>query len=139
MPTPIDWTNKAAINNINRGAGQTFTWSGGTGGGNNIVAIVGVSGSSAGGTTAAPVFDTATFACLANASAGTFTVPSSVLTQLPVSSGSIIDGSGIAFVGVEMITDPTKGSFTAPLTKGGSVDTALFSGLVGFLKTVTFQ
>lgn len=139
MPTPIDWTNKAAINNINRGAGQTFTWSGGTGGGNNIVAIVGVSGSSAGGTTAAPVFDTATFACFANASAGTFTVPSSVLTQLPVSSGSIIDGSGIAFVGVEMITDPTKGSFTAPLTKGGSVDTAFFSGLVGFLKTVTFQ
>ena len=40
---------------------------------------------------------------------------------------------------LEMITDPTKGSFNAPLIKGGSVDTALFSGLVGFLKTVTFQ
>ena len=139
MPTPIDWTNKAAINNINRGAGQTFTWSGGTGGGNNIVAIVGVSGARAGGTATAPVFDSATFACLANAGAGTFTVPSPVLTQLPVSSGSIIDGTGIAFVGVEMITDPTKGSFNAPLIKGGSVDTALFSGLVGVLKTVTFQ
>ncbi len=139
MPSPIDWTNKAAINNINRAAGQTFTWSGGTGGGNNIVAIVGASGVRAGGTSSAPAFDTATFACLANASAGTFNVPASVLTQLPASSGSIIDGSGIAFAGVEMITDPTKGSFTAPLTKGGTVDTALFSGLVGFLKTVNFQ
>ncbi len=139
MPTPIDWTNRAVINTINRASGQTFTWSGGTGGGNNIVAIVGVSGVHSGGTAAAPVYDSATFACLANAADGTFTVPSSVLSQMPASSGSIIDGSGISFAGVEMITDPTKGSFNAPLVKGGTVDTALFSGLVGFLKTITFQ
>jgi uncharacterized protein (TIGR03437 family) len=137
MPAPIVWSNKASITDINRSASVTPTW---TGAGNNIVAIIGLAGKQAGGTATAPIYDTGFFVCLANGSAGSFTVPASILTQLPATTGSILDGSGLSFFGLQMVTDPSQsGTFTAPLTAGGSLDTGIFVGSVGDLKTVNFR
>jgi len=137
MPSPLTWTNKATISDITRSGSVTPTW---TGGGNNIVAVYGISGARAGGTTTAPIYDTGFFVCLTNAGAGSYTVPSSILTQIPASTGSLLDGGGISFFGLQMVTDPSQGGiFTAPLTAGGSLDTGIFVGSIGELKSVNYR
>ncbi len=137
MPAPLVWSNKDSITGIARSGSVTPTW---TGAANTTVAITGISGIKAGGTASTPVFDTGIFICLANGSAGSFTVPSSVLTQLPASVGTILDGSGISLFGIQMVTDPIQGgTFTAPLTAGGSIDAGIFTGAVGFLKSVNYR
>jgi uncharacterized protein (TIGR03437 family) len=80
-PAPLVWSNAASLGPVTRSQGVTVNW---TGGGNGFVQISG--GSIA--TSASGAFD-ATFTCNAAASAGTFTVPPSVLLALPLGSGSL--------------------------------------------------
>lgn len=132
MPALLDWTNKSAISDIVRSGSLTATW---TGGGNNPVFITGASGQPSGGTAAAPILDLVIFVCTANGSAGTYTVPSSILSQIPP-TGSF----GTALFGIQTITDFTAGAkFTAPLTAGGSIDSGSFIGSVAILKSVNFR
>ena len=77
-PSPLVWTNQAAITSVNRSQDVTVTWSGGIpgtwvqiGGGSTTI---GVSG---------------TFVCFAPVSAGQFTIPSYVLSASPAGSGGI--------------------------------------------------
>jgi uncharacterized protein (TIGR03437 family) len=78
-PAPLVWTNAASEGTVTRNQGVTVNW---TGGGNGFVQIAG------GSIAASGTFD-ATFTCNAAASAGTFTVPPSVLLALPVGTGSL--------------------------------------------------
>lgn len=80
---PPAWTNQDALNNIPRSQDVTVSWSGGAAGG-----YVGIFGSSADPVSRAG----AKFACVAPASAGSFTVPSWVLSALPASGADPATG-----------------------------------------------
>jgi hypothetical protein len=84
-PAPLVWSNAGSAGTVTRSQGVTVDW---TGGGDGFVQISG--GSIA--TSASGTFD-ASFTCNAAASAGTFTVPASVLLALPVGSGSLSVGN----------------------------------------------
>ena len=77
-PSPLVWTNQAAITSVNRNQDLTVTWTGGipgtwvlVGGGSTTVSVSG------------------TFVCYVPVSAGQFTVPSYVLLASPVGNGGI--------------------------------------------------
>lgn len=101
---------------INRGAGVTLRWTGGDP--SSILAISGTSASS--------LSNGAAFVCIQNTSAGQFTVPSSVLSQLPASA--VIGAGAFTFVtrGTLSVAAPGKGvRFATPsgldiLTAGNS-------------------
>jgi uncharacterized protein (TIGR03437 family) len=95
---PIVWTNMSALTSVNRSQGVTLTWTGGDP--NGYVEIVGSSASAQ--TPSTPVLG-AGFYCYAPVSAGTFTVPSYILLQLPIGMGSLA---------LENAT--TQATFTAP-------------------------
>jgi len=76
---PLVWSNTANFATVTRGSGATFQWTGGTPGTYVIMA-----GSSTGTTTGA----FANYTCIAPVSAGSFTVPSYVLSALPAGTGN---------------------------------------------------
>jgi uncharacterized protein (TIGR03437 family) len=138
FPGAFTWTNEASVPAvIPRSQNLPITWSGG---GDGLVTITGFSGSQAGGSQTNPIFDVTLFSCVAQAAAGSFTVPSSVLQQLPAASGDITSG-GIGFLAVLAVADASKnqGVFTAPLTAGGNVDFAAFSYATGPSKSVGYN
>jgi uncharacterized protein (TIGR03437 family) len=134
VPALLTWTNQAATTTVTRANGVTVNWSGG-GGGNNIVLIVGMSGTQ---TSTAGVYDAAIFTCRAAASAGTFTVPSSVLTQLPATNGDLLSGN-LGLLGLETVGDANAAKFTLPLKAGGNADYATFNYNIGVSKGVAYQ
>jgi hypothetical protein len=134
VPGTFTWTNQANLpDSIPRSSNLTITW---TGGGEGLVSITGISGSTlAGGSTENPIIDAGVFACTAPASAGNFSVPSSVLQQLPAIAAT--SETGIGMLLVNAIPDPSKnqGVFTAPLTAGGSIDWGFISYSIGAAKS----
>jgi uncharacterized protein (TIGR03437 family) len=117
---------------VNRSAGLTLNWTGGNP--SDLVEIVG-SSSTTTGTGASAIYDTWTFICTTNAGAQTFTVPSSILLQLPAIAASSTTGGG--FLEFASAVNPT--SFTAPLTAGGSIDSGTFLSLIGYGALVSYQ
>ena len=77
------------------------------------------------------------FVCITSAGPGKFTVPASILTQLPASV-STSTGVFTSSLIVYSATQPSGGMFTAPLTAGGTVS-GVFLGLVGNGATVNYQ
>jgi hypothetical protein len=125
LPLPAKWTNRDQINTVDRSAGVTLTWTGG----DPTSDLVVIAGGSVNQITNAA----AGFFCSAPLAAGTFTVPASVLANLPVNSaGTPEDTVGLLLVG----TVP-GGGFSTFSAKG------LDSGLVLYgtldIKTVTIQ
>lgn len=106
--SPLTWTNQPAVGStIDRTKDLVINYSGG--GPNDYTAIFGSS------TANGPAGDeTVTFVCTEKASAGTFTVPSYVLSALPASGTISIDGisgtGGFLLVG----NYPLSNTFTAP-------------------------
>jgi uncharacterized protein (TIGR03437 family) len=138
FPGAFTWTNEAALPAVvPRNQDRTFTW---TGGGEGLVTVTGFAGNQKGGTQTNPIYDVAVFTCVAQASAGTLTVPSSVLQQLPAVSGDITSGA-IGTLALLAVADPNKGQgfFTAPLTAGGNIDLGYFSYAIGSAKIVGFN
>jgi uncharacterized protein (TIGR03437 family) len=113
---------------VNRSAGLTLNWTGGNA--SDFVEIFGSSSSGSGANST-----TTAFVCLTTAGPGTFTVPSSVLTQLPAVTASATGSGGI--LAVE--SGPTPSTFSAPLKAGGSITGAAFSALVGAGALVSYQ
>jgi len=116
---------------VTRNSGLTLNWTGGNS--TDVVEIFGISGSSSSGT--------ATFGCITTAGAGTFTVPASILNQLPaVTAQAITAGTGTGFVGV-FSSPAAAGSslFSAPLTAGGSIANSTFLALLGVEATASYQ
>jgi hypothetical protein len=110
----------------------TLNWTGGNP--SDLVEIVG-SSSTTTGTGASAIYDTWTFICTTNAGAQTFTVPSSILLQLPAIAASSTTAGG--FLEFASAVNPT--SFTAPLTAGGSIDSGTFLSLIGYGALVSYQ
>lgn len=113
---------------VTRSAGLTLNWTGGNP--NDMVEIIGGASTST-GTGTSKVTTSTTFICLTTAGAGTFTVPASILTQLPTTTA---DNPGILEV-----ASGTSSTFTAPLKAGGSIDSGIFSSFVGTGNTPTYQ
>lgn len=102
---------------INRSAGLPLSWTGGNS--SDLVQIFG-SSSTTTGTGTNQIFDSWLFICTTTAGTGGFTVPPSILNQLPASStGSLVVASGV------------NSTFSAPLVAGGSIDAGSFTSFVG--------
>lgn len=122
LSAPINWTNEAQVSSINRAEGQRITWTGGDA--NTTVFIAGSSEDSATNTSAA-------FFCTERATAGSFTVPASVLLALPVNTGSsVTDLNAVFFVG----SIQAPGRFTAP-----GLDVGIIQALTLIGKPVAFR
>jgi uncharacterized protein (TIGR03437 family) len=80
FPVPLNWTNESSISAVTESQGQLITWTGGATG--TYVEIIGSSSSS-------DFSASATFICVAPASAEKFTVPSYVLLAMPTGTGSL--------------------------------------------------
>jgi uncharacterized protein (TIGR03437 family) len=116
---------------VNRSQPLVLGWTGGNS--TDVVSIVGYSGSSTG--SGANILITATeFICTTTAGTGGYTVPTSVLSQLPATLSAVQGGSGV----LEVTSGPAPASFTAPLTAGGTVN-ATFSASSGTASTVTYN
>jgi len=133
FPGAFAWTNQDTIPDpIRRASDLRITWSGG---GAGLVAIAGSAMTTVGGTQQNPIYEATLFSCTAPASAGSFTVPASVLQQLPAVSSDPTGGS-LGNLTVFAIPDAARnqGVFSAPLTAGGTTDQAFFSYSVGSMK-----
>lgn len=138
FPGSFTWTNQDSISDpIPRSSGLNITW---TGGGSGLVTIAGTALAQSGGDPNNPIYDAAIFYCTAQASAGSFTVPSSVLQQMPVVSSDVSTGT-FGTLSVLAIPDASKGQgvFSAPLTAGGTTDQAFFTYTVGSTKLIGYN
>jgi uncharacterized protein (TIGR03437 family) len=104
---PLVWTNTDAAKTVTRSSGLTVTWTGGDSG-----TTVSISGASVDLSGSGKVFT-----CLANRSAGQFTIPANILTQLPASP--VFGAGGISIV--------TRGTLSLSISGNGVRATA--SGL----------
>lgn len=110
LPNPVTWSNAAQITAINRSAGVTVTWVGGDASQTVIIA---------GGSTDQKTKKSGGFVCLAPGNAGTFTIPATVLADMPPTGSTIgtSDSLGALMVGAASMASPQ--TFTAPgLTSG---------------------
>ncbi len=127
--------NVTLPDNVVRNSGLPLNWTGGNA--NDIVQIYGAS-SALSGSGSSTTTDTTYFICTTTAGQGSFTVPASILNQLPpVSASATTNGTGAGFLQVALTAAPA--SFSATLTNGKSVDAAYFLGFSGTGKTVSYQ
>ena len=133
-PGGFVWSNQDAIAEVDRSRSLPIAWSGAQSG---SVSIMGLAGQRAGGTEQDPIYDVAVFVCLAPASAGQYTVATSVLQRLP--AASFDTGAGIGMLTVMMQPDANAGKFDAQLTAGGAVDGARFTYGIGSAKTLSYR
>jgi uncharacterized protein (TIGR03437 family) len=120
--------------NVVRANGLPLAWTGGNA--NDVVMILGYAGTTSGTGTNA-VIDATEFVCTTTAGANGFTVPASILNQLPaITTAQITGGTGTGFLEVVSYNSST---FTAPLTAGGNIDTGVFSSVLGIGATPSFQ
>ncbi|HUA19039.1 MAG TPA: hypothetical protein VMU80_27065 [Bryobacteraceae bacterium] len=123
VPTILTVANMPS--SVTRSAGLTLNWTGGNS--SDPVLISGDATNQVSG-----VQTGATFVCLTTAGAGSFTVPASILNQLPaVTSAALTGGTGVG--GIDVVwyvgTFPVLGSaFSAPLTAGGSANSTFGAG-----------
>ncbi len=115
-----------------RAAGLPLSWTGGNA--SDLVIITG-SATNITGSGTNQIFDTWTFVCSTTAGARSFTVPPSILTQLPVTSSNPLSGATGSLAVMSGVSSP----FTAPLTAGGSIDSGAFTSFVGTLSTPAYQ
>jgi uncharacterized protein (TIGR03437 family) len=126
MTTPLVWTNMSSISTVNRSSGLTVNWTGG--GSGSYVTIAGSSFGSINGSSTD--FVVADFTCQAPTSAGTFTVPSSVLLSLPQSFSLL--GVSTSTLSVSNVTGPVTFNATG-------IDLGLVEATIENTINVTYQ
>ena len=125
-----------------RASGLPLAWSGGNS--SDIVQIIGFAGTNT-GTGQNVIIDAVEFICTTTAGAGGFTVPASVLTQLPaVTAAQITNGAATGFLEVVSSVNPAQGNglFTANLTSalgGGAIDAGIFTAATGIGALPAYQ
>jgi hypothetical protein len=124
VPIFVDWSNRAAINNISRSQPLTITWSGGQAQ-SGVVVITGTSYS-------VPQKLASAFFCYADSAAGTFTVPSYVMNSLVAS-----DGGGIPMFPAGTLN--VGGSITPGFFEAPGLDLGVLAVSAIDSKTVNFQ
>ena len=139
LPGDFTWTNEFTIANpIPRASPLTVTW---TGGGTGLVSVIGAAGSPTGASVAGSnIYTGFAFNCVAPASAGSLTVPANMLEQLPAVSGDA-SSTTLGTLSLFVAPDPSagQGTFTAPLTAGGTIDLGILSYGIGSLKTTGYN
>jgi len=134
FPGALTWTNEDTLPNpIPRSSPLTVTWTGLTSG---VVVITGISFASSGAATLTATYNSSVFVCNAPATAGTFTVPVSVLGTLSQVSGDLSSGS---FGSLSVSAGVQPAQFTAPLTAGGNIDQGYFTCSSGATKSTGWQ
>lgn len=134
MGQPLN-LSAALPQSVDRTKDLTLSWTGG--GSSDLVSATGISGTIVGGTAGAPIYDALTFTCTATASAGSLTIPASLLAQFPATPAT----GGIGFLAVTSGNPPTPGNgqFTAPLVAGGAIDAGYFLGTSGTFAAASYQ
>lgn len=120
---------------ITRSAGLTLNWTGG----NSTDSVV-ILGEAATGSS--PNETGASFECFTTAGKGTFTVPAAILNQLPaISAAQIANMSGLGVISVLSGVQASSGDglFNAPLTAGGSINNATFTGNTDIIGEAAYQ
>jgi len=138
LPGDFVWTNESGISSsISRGTPLTVTWTGGEGG---LVSILGAALTRTAGTGIGSTYSALGFNCVAEASANSFTVPSTILQQLPAVSGSALNSS-FGLLSVFAVPDMSKGqgTFTAPLTAGGPLDVGVLGYEIAYNKIIAYN
>lgn len=138
LPGDFVWTNQSAIASpIPRTSPLTVTWTGGEGG---LVTILGAGLTRTAGTGVSATFSALGFNCTAAASAGSFTVPSNILQQLPAVSGNAT-ASTFGLLSLSAVSDRSKGqgTLTAPLTAGGTIDVGVLGYEVAFAQIMGYN
>jgi hypothetical protein len=129
LGTPLTVTG-GLPSTVTRSQGLTLNWTGGNS--TDAVQIIGYSGTQSG--TGANIVTSATeFICTTTAGAGSFTVPSSVLNQLPP---TVAANNGTGFL--ELGSGPPPVTFSPSLTAGGTV-ASTFSAQLAIGALVTYQ
>jgi uncharacterized protein (TIGR03437 family) len=119
---------------VTESAGLTLNWTGGLA--TDVVEIVGASGTIT-GTGTSQITNSTEFICNTTAGQGTFTVPPSILTQLPtVSAAQETAGTATGFL--EVASGPPAVSFNPTLTKGGTIPST-FASSIGTFGLVAYQ
>lgn len=132
LPDNLVWSNAGNFSSLPASA-LTITWSGGNLNSQSLVTIFG--SSMVVNPTDPSKTRGAQFYCNAPASAGSFVVPGSVVSQLPASSSS---GGEVSF-GQLGIYSGNGSTFTAPLVSGATFDGAYFAYGEAQTISVTFQ
>ncbi len=122
---------------IARNEGVTLNWTGGAT--TDLVEVIGFSGFVVGNIGDSPVYDGSVFICTTTAGNGTFTVPATVLQQLPVTPADATVGLGGLGIVSTPQPAPGNGLFTAPLVSGGNIDAGVFLGAVGFFANPSYK
>lgn len=138
LGTPLNVTGGLPTT-VNRSAGLTLNWTGGNS--SDLVEIIGLSGSSTVSGTTVTV-NASEFVCTTTAGVGTFTVPASILSQLPpISASAVTGGTGTSLLEIAISPAPANGNgiFSAPLTAGGSISNATFLGLLASANNPAYQ
>src|SRR5205807_10065108 len=135
VPTALTCTNCDSIGTIDRSKPLLIQWTGG-GGSSDSVQIGGIS-------TVASIADptknvAVVFSCTARASDQQFTVPVSVLQQLPQVSSDPTAANVGALVLVNVLSNAAT-TFTAPLTAGGNLDLGFFGYAGTVVKLVGYN
>ena len=122
---PFNWTNRDSVRTISRSQDLLITWSGGDP--NSLVEISGVSN------LAEPAFGgflirAVEFQCAAHAGNGQFAVPSTILSLLPSSSGSLSPPGRIS------VSNTIRGRFQAT-----GLDFGIIEATSSFGKEVSYQ
>jgi uncharacterized protein (TIGR03437 family) len=138
LPSGFSWTNESAIASpISRAAPLTVAWTGGAGG---LVVVLGAALTRTAGTGVTATFSALGFTCTAAASAGSFTVPSNILQQLPAVGGDATAATfGLLSVFAVPDSGKAQGTFTAPLTAGGTADVGFLGYEVAFNKIMGYN
>jgi uncharacterized protein (TIGR03437 family) len=113
---------------VTRSAGLPLSWTGGNP--TDLVEIAGFSSSTSGSVT-----DSWQFICFTTNSPQNFTVPASVLQQLPAAAVSSTGAGGF----LQLASTVAPVSFSAPLTAGGNIDAGYFFAFLGIAGQVSYQ
>lgn len=122
---PPVWTNEDALSNISRSQDMTVTWSGGVAG--SYISIIGSSANPANGAGAE-------FICTERAEAGTFTVPSWVLSAMPASGpDASVGGTADGFLTLQStLAQPVR-------FQAAGIDVGFFNWTLWQAKNVKYQ
>ncbi len=117
MPQPLSWTNRGQIANLVRASGLTVNWTGASF--NQSVFVYGLG-------TDLPTNSSYSFLCRANPGDSSFTVPPTVLANLPPTRAQLTQSLAAVYVGQWPIANPVL--FTASGLDFGSAVAASVQG-----------
>ncbi|MGP0071035.1 MAG: hypothetical protein ACLPWF_03770 [Bryobacteraceae bacterium] len=139
LPGDFVWTNESSISGtISQSAPLTVTWSGGATG---LVNIAGEAWTRvSGGTSPNATYSAFGFLCNAAGSAGSFTIPAAMLQQLSAVGSNPLKTT-FGTLSVIAVPNPSnfQGTFSAPLTAGGTTDLGFLGYGIAYIKIVGYN